>query len=135
MDGGFATGLEKAGDCVREGASDDAADADATGKYVEPGEVTGCREEAHGVAPLGCCDDTACCEEGNAGNLSLALVAAIRVVRPGTAPTFLLAAACSTRAQRAELFCFADLGKRLRLELEDRMVVLEPDTGIPNDLP
>lgn len=57
------------------------------------------------------CLDTACDEDGRAGNLS---IGAVRV-RPGIAPTFLFAAASSTRAHKAELFCFADLGTTLRL--------------------
>lgn len=95
-------------------AGSKASDAlDATGKYVEPGNVVCCFCEAQGVAPLAPTTlETACEEDGSAGNFSL-LCGAVRV-RPGIAPTFLLAAACSTRSHTALLVCFADLGTKAR---------------------
>ena len=90
-----------------DGPNSDAAAVDATGKYVEPGDVACDRELAHGVAPRTACDDTACRADGRAGNLSFRATDA-RAVKPGTAPTFLLDAASSTRAHipAADVVCF-----------------------------
>ena len=86
---------------------------------MDPGEVACCLVDAQGVAPRTAPLETACSAEDRDGNFSLLIWTL--VVNPGTAPTFLFAAASAMRAHIAALPVFCDFGTELLGRIAGRM--------------